>query len=429
MRDVGRGLRVRGRAAQLRQSRLRLRSTLAKTRVMAATCTLSAEAASFVAGGGCDIDLAKTTVDSKLPPGSEVALVDKDGETLGLGLLDTPNGLVRVMLREAEGFSKIDGAFIGWRVQRAYALRRALGLAEDSTTSLAAYRLLHGAGDGLPGFTCDALGRFGVVYVYSEALWKHGKQVAEACAGFGKLDGIVVKLRARGGANDVKQEVVGKAPPERYIAEELGVPFEIHPMGGLNTGLFTDMREQRRGLPRFVGGRRVLNLFSYTGALSLACARAGAATVTSVDTSDGVQQWAAGNFVRSGFATNDKRWQFEVGDAVRYLARAAREREQYDLVMIDPPTYSPARGTPWTLDRDYPDLIAKACAVIPSGGLLWLAANTHELGSLLRLAQKGFRLAGRNAAVLEQGGLPPDYPTAAAQPKDRYLQIALFALA
>jgi 23S rRNA G2069 N7-methylase RlmK/C1962 C5-methylase RlmI len=96
--------------------------------------------------------------------------------------------------------------------------------------------------------------------------------------------------------------------------------------------------------------------------------------------------------------------------------------------LIDPPTFSTARGAPWTLDRDYPDLIAKAAAVIPPDGLLWLAANTHELGSLAKLAHKGLRAAQRTGAVLEQGGLPPEYPTLAAQPHDRYLQVCLLRL-
>ncbi|MGH2900748.1 MAG: class I SAM-dependent methyltransferase, partial [Solirubrobacteraceae bacterium] len=174
-------------------------------------------------------------------------------------------------------------------------------------------------------------------------------------------------------------------------------------------------------------GARVLNLFSYTGALSLACARGGAAAVTSVDTSAGVQAWAAGNFARSGL-TDAKRWRFEAGDAVRFLARAARDKERYDLILIDPPTFSTARGAPWTLDRDYPDLIAKAAAVIPTDGLLWLAANTHELASLTKLAHKGLRAAGRTGAIVEQGGLPPEYPTLAAQPHDRYLQVCLLRL-
>jgi 23S rRNA (cytosine1962-C5)-methyltransferase len=389
---------------------------------------LPSDATSFVAGGGCDIELPRLQLTPPLAAGETVLLHDSNGDEQGFAVADPDNQKLRLMARPDDGFRKIDGALIGWRVEKAYALRRSIGLAPDTKDGLAAYRLLNGAGDLLPGFTCDALGRFGVLYVYSEALWNIGKQVAQACAGFAKLEGVVCKLRVRGGAADVKQEVVGTAPPDRYVAEELGVPFEIHPMGGLNAGLFTDMREQRRGLSRLTVGRRVLNLFSYTGALSVAAARGGADAVTSVDTSDGVQAWARGNFARSGFDPKDKRWAFEVGDAVRFLNRAEKDRERYDLVMIDPPTFSTARGAPWTLDRDYPELIAKACAVIPSGGLLWLAANTHELGSLLRLAQKGFRTAARTAVVLEQGGLPPDYPTNAAQPKDRYLQIALFRM-
>jgi 23S rRNA (cytosine1962-C5)-methyltransferase len=393
---------------------------------------LASEATSFLLGGGCDVELARINSEPALVAGEVVRLDDSNGDEIGLAIVDPENQKLRVMARPDDGFRKIDGGLIGWRVERAFALRKQLRLADGAKDSQAAYRLLHGAGDLLPGFSCDALGRYGVLYVYSSAMWDLGKQVAQACAGFAKLDGVVCKLRARGGAADVKQEVVGATPPDRYVAEELGVPFEIHPLGGLNAGLFTDMREQRRGLPRFVDGLRVLNLFSYTGALSVAAARGGAASVTSVDTSDGVQAWARGNFARSGLDPKDKRWAFEVGDALRFLARAEKDRERYDMVMIDPPSFSTARGAPWTLDRDYPDMIAKACAVIPAGGLLWLAANNHGLGnaegSLLRLAQKGFRNAGRHAMVLEQGGLPSDYPTSAAQPKDRYLQIALFRL-
>ena len=383
---------------------------------------LRGEAKTFVEGGGRDVELGKLGAGG-LAPGAHVTCVDDAGVELGLAIVDPDNDRLRVLATAAERFPKIDAALLGWRVERAFALRRALGLPGED----AAYRALHGAGDGVPGFTADVLGRFAVLYAYAPALVPLGKQLAEALRGFAGLDGVVVKVRARGGADRVAQEIVGAAPPEAYVAHELGVPFEIHPLGGLNVGLFTDMREHRRGLPRFAGGRRVLNLFSYTGALSVACARAGAASVTSVDTSAGVQAWAMGNFRRSGLEPG-KTWRFETGDAVRFLTRAAKDRERYDLVLIDPPTFSTARGAPWTLDRDYPELIAQACAVIPEHGLLWLAANTHELGSLPRLAQKGFRKAGRVAAVLEQGGLPPDYPTLAAQPKDRYLQVCLFRL-
>jgi 23S rRNA (cytosine1962-C5)-methyltransferase len=382
---------------------------------------LPGPAAAFVVAGGRDIDTAKLA--AEWTAGEHLQLVDERGEELGLAVADPDNARLRMIATPADGFPRIDGALLGWRVERALRLRKALGLPGADH----AYRLVHGAGDGLPGFACDVLGPTAVVYVYGAGLRALGKQLAEAIVGFAQLRGAVVKLRARGGADSVEQDVVGVSPDDKVIVTEHGVPFEIHPHGGLNHGLFTDMREHRRGLARFVAGARVLNLFSYTGALSVACARAGAATVTSVDTSAGVQAWAAGNFARSGLG-DAKRWRFETGDAVRFLQRAARDKERYDVVLIDPPTFSTARGSPWTLDRDYPELIAKAAAVIPTDGLLWLAANTHELGSLAKLAQKGLRTASRVGAVLEQGGLPPEYPTLAAQPHDRYLQVCLLRL-
>ena len=340
---------------------------------------------------------------------------------------------MRVLATAADGFAKIDGALLGWRVERALALRQRLGLVGPDR----AYRLVHRGGDGLSGFACDVLGRTCVVYAYAEALRPLGRQLAEAVIGFARLEGAVVKLRARGHAEAVPQEIVGARPADEVIAVESGVPYEVHPLAGLNHGLFTDMREHRLGLLRFAAGARVLNLFSYTGTLGLACARAGAASVISVDTSPGVQAWARGNFARAGLGPDDPRWRFETGDAARFLARAARDQERYDLVLIDPPSTAwtgggsgkGAGGGGWVLARDYPALIARAAAVIPADGLLWLAANTQDLTSLAKLAHKGLREAGRTGAILEQGGLPPEYPTLAAQPADRYLQVCLLRLA
>jgi 23S rRNA (cytosine1962-C5)-methyltransferase len=369
---------------------------------------LPAFAAAFVAGGGRDVDTARVPIEASA--GEHVRLVDPAGEELGLAIVDPDNARLRVMVTPSDGLAAIDGALLGVRVERALAWRRSLGLS-------GAYRLIHGAGDGLPGFACDVLGEVAVVYAYAECLRPLGRKLAEAVIGFAKLGGAVVKLRA--GTDELRQDVIGNVP-ETVVANETGVAYEIHPLGGLNVGLFTDMREHRTGLARFAAGKRVLNLFSYTGALGLACARAGAATVTNVDTSAGVQAWAQSNFARNACKAT-----FETGDAIRFLDRAARDKERYDLVVIDPPSSSTARGTSWTTGRDYPDLIARAAAVIPSSGLLWLAANTYELGSLAKLAAKGLRQARRTASVVEQGGLPPEYPTVAAQPSDRYLQVCV----
>jgi 23S rRNA (cytosine1962-C5)-methyltransferase len=382
--------------------------------------------ASFVAGGGRDVDTAK--LGETFAAGEHVRLADDRGNELALAVADPDNSRLRVLALPEDGFAAIDGALVGWRVERALAWRRELGLVGDDR----AYRIVHGAGDGLPGFAADVLGRAAVVYVYGDGLRALGRQLAEAIAGFAKLDGAVVKLRAKGGAAEVEQDVIGKVderaivhePVSSVLGHELAV--EVHPLGGLNVGLFTDMREHRRGLARFAAGRRVLNLFSYTGTLGLACARAGAASVVNVDTSEGVQAWARGNFERAGLAGAAR---FEQGDAVRFLARAIRDKERYELVIVDPPSFSTARGQPWAIDREYPALIAQCAAVIPPGGVLWLASNHAELGPLGKRAHEGLRRAGRTAAIVEQGGLPPEYPTVAAQPHDRYLQVCVLRLA
>ena len=383
-----------------------------------------ASSASFIANGGRDPDFHRFH-ELDLKAGEQVMVTDDRGNEVGIALADPENSKLRVFAVPADGFTKIDGALLGWRVERALAWRTQLGLPGHDH----AYHLIHGGADGLPGFTVDVMGRVAIVYAYADGLRPLAKTLAEAVIGFAKLDGAVIKLRARGGASEVAQDVIGKVP-ETLIATEHGVAYEIHPLGGLNVGLFTDMREHRRGLARFTNGKRVLNLFSYTGSLGLVCAKAGAATVTNVDTSQGVNAWAAGNFVRAGFESSkdNKRWKFETAEANRFLARAERDKEQYDVILIDPPGSSSAGGASWALGRDYPELIAKACTVISQGGLLWLASNAAELGSLAKLAHKGVRTANRIAAVVEVGSLPPEYPTPAIQANDRYLQVCLLRI-
>ncbi|HTR53197.1 MAG TPA: class I SAM-dependent methyltransferase [Kofleriaceae bacterium] len=383
------------------------------------TLEVAAPVAKFVAGGGRDVDTAR--IDGVPAAGEHVRLVDDRGNELALAIADPDNARLRVLAVPADGFAAIDGALVGWRVERALAWRRELGLVGEAR----AYRIVHGAGDSLPGFAADVLGRAAVVYAYGDGLRALGRQLAEAIAGFAQLDGAVVKLRAGQQGADLEQDVIGKVD-DRAIVHEHELAIEVHPLGGLNVGLFTDMREHRRGLARFAPNRRVLNLFSYTGTLGLACARSGAASVVNVDTSDGVHAWARGNFERAGVAAIAR---FEQGDAVRFLARAVRDRERYDLVIVDPPSFSTARGQPWAIDREYPALIAQCAAVIPPDGLLWLASNHAELGALAKRALDGLRRAGRSASIVEQGGLPPEYPTVAAQPQDRYLQVCVLRLA
>ncbi len=381
---------------------------------------LSSDAAALLERGAADLPLSLVASRDALEPGRPLRLLHPDGRAIGVALADPENERLRLLARADEPVDSLDAAFFAGRVDRALALRRGLGL----TGRGGAYRLIHGAGDGLSGFVADVFGDWAVAHVYARGFVPLGRTLAEAIVARAGVKGVVVKLRARGAASQgkVRQEIVGDAPPERLVVTERGLSFEVHLATGLNAGLFTDMREHRHGLARFASGRAVLNAFCYTGSLSVAAARAGASSVTSVDLSAGVLNWARDNFRLNGL--DPARSRFEAEDVAKLLQRASRERARYDLVLLDPPTFSAARGAAFAIERDLPSLIADACRVLSRDGLLWLASNTRDV-SLAAIAEKGVAGARRSAQILETGGLPPDYPTLPAQPADRYLQVMI----
>jgi 23S rRNA (cytosine1962-C5)-methyltransferase len=355
-------------------------------------------------------------------PGRQVRLLGPRGEPVAAGLADPENGVIHVLSLDCvRGF---DAKFFGERVRRALALRRRLGLAPEESS----FRLVNAEGDGLPGFSVDRFGEYAVVCATSRPLLPYARLLAQATlatADAPPLRGAVIKVRGKDPQDrSHKDEVVGERPPEKYVATELGVPYEIHLLGSLNVGLFPDMREQRRSIARFVAGRRVLNTFAYTGALSLAAARAGATSVTSVDLSSGVLAWARENFRLSGFAADDPRFHFVVSDVRRFMEKEAERGNLYDTIIMDPPTVSAARASQWSMKRDYPRLIALAAKLLPpDGGILWVSANTRRGPSVLRHVEEGIRQSGRRGALLEIGGLPPDFPTPPGWPEARYLEI------
>jgi 23S rRNA (cytosine1962-C5)-methyltransferase len=383
--------------------------------------TLTSPVNAALALGQRDLAIDTIAGAERCEPGQPMRLMSPEGALAALAIADPENDLVRVMALAEEGHTSVDSRLLRTRVEHALGLRASFGLARERT----AHRVLNGAGDGLPGFTADVYGDHAVLYAYSRGLLGPGRTLAELLVEGLGLAGVVLKLRGRDAAqSSIKQEVVGAAPTEQMVVLEEGVPFEVHLLSGLNVGLFTDMREHRSQLHRFVAGKSVLNTFSYTGSLSVAAARAGAREVTSVDLASGVQRWARANFELSQLDPSAHR--FETVDVMTFMKKAGRDGERFEVIIVDPPTYSAARAGAWSMRKDYPELISRAVTLLPSGGLLWLSANARELPPLPQLARDAFAKAKRSGQVLAVGGLPPDYPTLPAQAEDRYLQVSLF---
>lgn len=368
----------------------------------------------------CEVPFSLFAAPLTLADGEVVRLQSHLFITVGLAVVDRAAEVFRVM--ETGECTTLDSAWVDARLEAAMALRATHGL----TGADRAYRLLNGAGDRTPGLLADIYGPWAVVSALTDALVPTAALVAQGLLDRRMARGVVVKQRGRGraAAGPANVAQLGEAPPERLVVAEGPWRFEVHLTTGVNVGLFTDMRVERARIASVAAGRRVLNLFAYTGALSVAAATGGAAHVTSVDLSEGVLAWARDHVALNGLdaATHTT----VAADVSTYLAEARRDGTRFDLVLIDPPSFSAARHAPFAIDRDYPPIISAACDLLAPGGDLWLATNTrgYSLTGAVQVAVP----ATRQPRLVGLGGLPPDYPTELADVDARYLQTCLLRL-
>lgn len=176
---------------------------------------------------------------------------------------------------------------------------------------------------------------------------------------------------------------------------ERGVPFAVRLGDGMSTGLFLDQRENRRRVRERAAGKSVLNLFSYTCAFTVAAAVGGARSTLSVDASSRALERGRENLALSGLEGPSHR--FVADDVFDVLGRLAKRGERFDLVCVDPPTFSTTKRTRWTSGRDWVELLAKVFAVLGESGAVLATSNDR------RMTQGAFRAWARAAG--EQAGV------------------------
>ncbi len=292
-----------------------------------------------------------------------------------------------------------------------------------------AWRLVNGEGDGLPGLTVDRYGDFLLVQCYTCAWEPHLPAVCQALERAWQPRGIYVKARpaeTRGAGAAVKGRLLaGKPAPRPLIVTEHGLRFTVDLAGELHTGLFLDQRVNRRNFQRLAAGQRVLNLFAYTGAFSVAAAAGGAAQVTSVDAAPRYLEWARENFSQNGLdsATHE----FIVGDCFTELERLAHAGRHFDLVLMDPPSFSTVRSSRFTTSGGTSGLVQRALALLPPGGLLISSSNHQkvELADYFKELRRGALAAGRELRIIETAGQGGDFPFPVTFPEGRYLKYVI----
>jgi len=359
--------------------------------------------------------------------GQVIELADGQGRFLATALLDPQDRIVaRVLSRER---MRLERAWLAKRLQAALELRRSHADLGDTD----AYRLVNAEGDGLPGLTVDRYGDYLMVQVYCAGWRPHLALVTQTLHDLFAPRGIYEKSRPQKtreleAVSDTKSYgrlLAGTAAPQRLEVRENGLGFLVSLEQGLNTGLFLDQRKNRRDLMSRVAGKRVLNLFAYTGAFSVAAAAAGAVQVTGVDASAGYTEWARANFGLNRL--NPKRHEFIVGECQQALADLGSRGSRYDVVLMDPPSFSTTARSRFTTRGGTSDLVAAALPLLSDNGLLIASSNHQKVDAAdyLKELRRGALQAGSELRVVTLAGQPEDFPYPVTFPEGRYLKYAI----
>lgn len=326
----------------------------------------------------------------------------------------------RIALRLFSERNVPDAAWASERVASALALRRSL-LGDDTS----AYRLLYGEGDGIPGLTVDVYGQFAVILTYADSLETLVPWVVRALAEQVKLHGIVRRARVRDGEAPRLEVLHGRLPPRDLIIAEHGLRMQVDLFTGQKSGLFLDHRENRRFMGALCAGKRVLNLFSYTGAFSLYAARAGAKSVTSVDMSQPAARAARANFELNGLDPDQHEFLSE--DVFEFLERTRQKGTTFDVVICDPPSFANSRDQLKNALRAYVSVNSSALRVLEPSGIFASASCTAQVSSEVfrgMLAESAAN-AKRRLQIFHDAAHAPDHPVFIGHPEGRYLKFVV----
>jgi 23S rRNA (cytosine1962-C5)-methyltransferase len=298
---------------------------------------------------------------------------------------------------------------------------------EPSLTN--SFRVIHGANDRWPGVFIEKLGDF--LLVQSEALLSSAdeqrvQELARALDCRGVYHKRLSRNVRRTSVEDASPRLLfGEAAPERFTMRENGLLYELSFSEGYSVGLFLDQRDNRRRFlaehvaaefPLPLAGREVLNTFAYTCGFSVAAAQAGARS-TSLDLSRKYLDWGKRNFALNGLAPEQH--DFIFGDAFDWMRRLAKKGRTFDVVVLDPPTFSQSKesGT-WQAERHYERLAAAAVPLLKPGGVLLASTNAARLEPESFVAAVKSAAAQSKRRVLQQHYVPqpPDFPVSRAEP-------------
>jgi 23S rRNA (cytosine1962-C5)-methyltransferase len=354
-------------------------------------------------------------IDDGIDEGDVVRVVTSTGSFIAVGHYQEGSIAVRVLsFRDVA----IDDLFWASRLQSALQLRQAIGLADSSDNNT--YRLVHGEGDHLPGLVIDVYGHTAVMQAHSIGMHLCRKQIAgQLVAVMGnRIQNVYYKSETTLPYMEPENGFLYGGSTDN-VAIENGLKYYVDWLRGQKTGFFVDQRENRLLLEHYARGRRLLNMFCYTGGFSFYAMRGGASLVHSVDSSAKAIELTNRN-VALNFP-GDERHKAFCEDAFKFLDTAS---QPYDLIILDPPAFAKHRGALHNALKGYTRLNQKAFQIIEPGGILFtfscsqVVTKDHFRNAVFTAAAQ----ARRKVRILHQLHQPADHPVNIYHPEGEYLK-------
>lgn len=357
-------------------------------------------------------------VDDGVDEGEVVNVFSSDGRFIAVGHYQIGSISVRVLSFDD---CDIDSEFWSASLKGALEMRIALGLADSSAGDT--YRLVHGEGDFLPGLVIDVYGKTAVMQAHSVGMHMMRNDIARELMAVmgGRIDNIYYKsettlpFKAELGQED--GFICGGSADN--VAVENGLKFYVDWLKGQKTGFFIDQRDNRSLLEHYSAGRKVLNMFCYTGGFSVYGMRGGAASVHSVDSSAKAIELTEKN-VELNFPSHERHAAY-CEDAFKYLDKVA---DKYNLIILDPPAFAKHRGALHNALKGYTRLNAKALEKIQPGGILFTFSCSQVVSkdNFRNAVFTAATVARRKVRILHQLHQPADHPINIYHPEGEYLK-------
>ena len=366
------------------------------------------------------LDSAVAKVEGQPADGDVVDLATHDGHFVARGLWNSQSRM-RVRLYAFDASTKLDTELWHARLASALALRKTLGLDERA----GATRLVNSEGDDLSGLIVDRYGEYLAVQVTALAMAVRLDTICDALESLVAPRGILLRGAERGlakleGLALVDRVVRGAAPVGPIFVNEHGLKFGVDLAEGQKTGFYLDQRDNRQAAARYARGRRVLDMFCYSGGFAVACAVSGGArSVLAVDTSAKAAALARANAELNGAANVT----VEAVDAFEKLDALAAAGERFGMVILDPPKFARSRSTVDDALRAYHRINRVAVGLLEPGGILVTCSCSGSVSrdDFLQMLSGVAQRSARPIQLLESRGAAADHPVSTSCLEGEYL--------